>query len=69
MVISVAGLNIDINLIYENKFISLNDYKINEKPNFFINSSFNEFNEQLNEPFIKTKFYDQFKINNKIIKK
>ena len=69
MVISVAGLNIDINLIYENKFISLNDYKINEKPNYFINSSFNEFNEQLNEPFIKTKFYDQFKINNKIIQK
>ena len=69
MVISVAGLNIDINLIYEKEFISLNDYKINEKPNYFINSSFNEFNEELNEPFVKTKFYDQFKINNKIIQK
>ena len=69
MVISVAGLKININLIYEKEFKPLKNYQIDSSFDYFINSSFNEFKEELNEPFIKTKFFDKYKIGNRIIQK
>lgn len=69
MVILIAGLKININLIYENEFKPLKNYQINSDSDYFINSSFNEFNEELNEPYLITEFYDKYKIDNKIIQK
>ncbi|MBR6071566.1 MAG: hypothetical protein IKP77_01880 [Acholeplasmatales bacterium] len=69
MVIAIAGINIDVNLIYENEFKTLKNYKVNGLPEFFINSSFDEFNIVLNEPFMKTEFFDKYKIDNKIVQR
>lgn len=69
MVISIAGINIDVNLIYEKEFESLLDYKVDDVPSFYINSTFNEFNINLNEPFMKTEFFDKYKIDNLIIQR
>ena len=69
MNISVAGLIININLIFEKEFIPLKDYEINSRANFFINSSYSSFDEKLGEPYIKTTYFDKYKIGNKIIQK
>ena len=69
MVISISDLVIEINLIYENEFKTLGDYKTDKKPSFFINSSFNKFDLELNNPFMETEFYDKFRIGNKIIQR
>ncbi len=67
MIISIADLVIDINLIYENEFKTLADYRVNSIPSYFIKSSFDSFNLELNEPFMQTEFYDKYRIDNKII--
>ena len=69
MIISISDLVIEINLIYENEFKTLGDYKTNKEPSFFINSSFNKFDLELNNPFMETEFYDKFRIGNKIIQR
>lgn len=69
MVISIAGINIDINLIYEKEFKSLSNYKVELKPQFYINSTFDDFNIELNDPIMKTEFFDKYLIDNKIIQK
>ena len=69
MVILIAGMLIDINLIYGNEFKPLKNYKVNEKPQFFINSKFDSFNEKLVDPFSITPFYEKYKIGNRIIQK
>ena len=67
MIIKIASLVIDINLIYEKEFISINDYQYDSSNiDARIDSTFDEFNLELKDPIIKTKYYDKYKIGNKI---
>ena len=68
MIINIANLKININLLYEKDFISINDYKI--ESNSFdasINSIFGNYNIESSELLMETKFYDKYKKDNLII--
>lgn len=68
MIIKIADIVIDINLIYPDDFISIKDYIINEDHiDAYINSTFDEFKEGLINPISVTTFYDKYKIGNRII--
>ena len=68
MVIKIASLIIYINLIYEKEFISLANYKYDSSNvDAKIDSTFDDFNLELNEPIVRTKYFDKYKIGNIII--
>jgi len=68
MVIKICDLKININLIYEKDFKSINDYIIDSKEyDCSINSTFNDFNIELNNIYMETKFFDKYITRNKII--
>lgn len=68
MVIKIASLVIDINLIYEKEFRSIYDYKYDSNIiDASINSTFDEYKNELINPISETTFYDKYKIGNKII--
>ena len=51
-----------------NEFQSIKDYITNDNHiDSYINSSFNEFTEELKNPISITTFYDKYKIGNRII--
>ena len=68
MVIKIASLVIDINLIFEKEFRSIYDYKYDSNViDASINSTFESYKTELINPISKTTFYDKYKIGNKII--
>ncbi len=68
MVIKIASLIINVNLIFENEFKSIHDYIYESNDiNSYIDSTFDEFKEELNEPIAKTTYFDKYQIGNRII--
>ena len=68
MIINIADMNININLIYADEFKSLKDYIV-ESNNIDANiySTFDEYKEELGELIMETKFFNKYKKDNKII--
>jgi len=68
MIINIANINININLIYEKDFKTLPNYLSNDsKIDSIISSTFNEYKSDFGIKFMETKYYDKYKNGNKII--
>lgn len=66
MIIKIADLIINCNILFIDDFKSINKYKVLESPSYYINSFIKEYDlSLLSNPILKTEYYDMYLVDGK----